>query len=304
VALLAAAAAAAAACGERGALKEGKVLAVVNGSAITEAAFEREVAALPPYVRPIVESPAGRAQFLESLVTRDLLLQEALRRGIDARPEVRARIEMARRSIVLEALLREVAERAPGLSEPALRKYYEQNRAQFEAGERVGVRHLLFKEKERAEQVAERARRGESFEKLAGEIRADRGENSADLGLVERGRYIKEFEQAAFSARERSVVGPVRTAYGYHVLWVGERKAPGVQPFEEVREKIAAELRDQAQREAFERLVADLRRRSEVRIVMRPPVPEAPAERNLPAPGAPVRGQATRPAAPPQGQGR
>src|SRR5512134_1366267 len=82
--------------------KTDTVLAMVNGQPITEATLEEEAKTLPPYVRPILETPQGRAQFLESLITRDLLMQEALRRGFDKKEEVRERLNMARKSILLE----------------------------------------------------------------------------------------------------------------------------------------------------------------------------------------------------------
>ena len=120
----------------------------------------KEVENLPPYVRPILETAAGRAQFLESVITRDLLMREALRRGIDRRPEVADRIGMARKSIVLEALLRDVAEKAPGLSDAALRKIYDANPALHQVGERVRVSHMLFREKARALEILVARRRG------------------------------------------------------------------------------------------------------------------------------------------------
>jgi len=116
---------------------QGKALAVVNGSPHGGDASERGGES-PPYVRPI-SKPRGRAQFLESVITRDLLMREALRRGIDRRPEVADRIAMARKSIVLEALLRDVADKAPGLSDAALRTIYDANPAAYQVGERVKV---------------------------------------------------------------------------------------------------------------------------------------------------------------------
>src|SRR4030065_583687 len=97
------------ACGGAGKKEQDVVLAVVNGARITESMFRREAEALPPYIRPIVDTPAGRVQFLDSLIARDLLMREALRRGVERRAEVRYRLEQARRSILLEALFREVA---------------------------------------------------------------------------------------------------------------------------------------------------------------------------------------------------
>src|SRR5512134_1341046 len=151
------------ACGGAEKGKPEKVLALVNGQPITEAMLSEEAKSLPAYVRPILETPEGRMQFLESLITRDLLMQEALRRGMDRREEVRERLNMARRSILLEALLRDVTEKAPGLSDEAMRKFYDANPENFRVGERIQVSHVLFKERALAEESARKAKNGMPF---------------------------------------------------------------------------------------------------------------------------------------------
>ncbi|NNF84282.1 MAG: hypothetical protein HKM29_03905 [Deltaproteobacteria bacterium] len=257
------------ACGNAEKKEKDAVLAVVDGDRITESMLRKEAENLPPYIRPIVETQAGRKQFLDSLISRDLLMREALRRGLERRTEVRERLEQARKSILLETLLREVADNSPGLSEEALRKYYEQNRESFNEGERVRVRHILFKDERQAEEAADKAKKGHPFEELMVEAEAAGG-TTADLGLIERGAYDKEFEEAAFGAAENSITGPVKTVYGYHVLQVLEKRPAGLPPFEEVRGRIAADLRETAQREAFENLVDGLKKRAEIRLVGTP----------------------------------
>lgn len=268
---------------------QGKALAVVNGEPLTEATLLKEVENLPPYVRPILETAAGRAQFLESVITRDLLMREALRRGIDRRPEVADRIAMARKSIILEALLRDVTEKAPGLSDAALRKIYDANPASHQVGERVRVSHMLFRERARALEMLGRAKAGEPFEMLMKEVGSGNGEVAADLGEIERGNFVKEFEAAAFAAAPGVAAGPVKTTYGYHVIKVYAKLPAGARSFEEVKPKLLAEQREQAQRDAFEGLIADLRKQATVRILYKPEGPPV-------SPGAPAPG--TAPAAP------
>jgi len=247
---------------------------------------------LPPYVRPMLETAAGRAQFLESVITRDLLMREALRRGIDRRPEVADRIVMARKSIILEALLRDVAEKAPGLSDAALRTIYDANPALHQVGERVKVSHMLFREKARAQEILARAKAGEPFETLMTEVAARNGEVAADLGEIERGNFVEEFETAAFAATPGEVTGPVKTTYGYHVIMVYAKSPAGAISFEEMKPKLLAEQREQAQRDAFEGLIAGLRKQATVRVLYRPEGPPG-------SPGAPAPG--TAPAAPKAG---
>jgi len=275
------------ACGGGEKKEQDAVLAVVDGGRITESVFQREVENLPPYIRPIVGTPEGRMQFLESLITRDLLLREALRRGFDRRDEVRARLDQARKAILLEALLREVSANAQDLSDEAIRKYYEENKASFEEGERVRVRHILFKDEDQAEKTARRAKKGEPFDTLMKEAEAAGG-TTADLGLIERGAYDKEFEKAAFDAPANSIAGPVKTIYGYHVLQVLEKLPPGLPSFEEVKGKIAEGLREEAQREAFDNLVNGLKKQAKISLMEapvtegKPPVP--PTEGGVEAP--------------------
>ncbi len=294
----------ASACGSApGSGPRGKVLAVVDGEPITEATLLKEVENLPPYVRPILETAAGRAQFLDSVITRDLLMREALRRGIDRRPEVADRIAMARKSIVLEALLRDVAEKAPGLSDAALRKIYDANPAAHQVGERVKVSHILFRDKARALEFLGRAKAGESFEALMKEVGAGnvKGEVAADLGEIERGNFVKEFEAAAFAAAPGEVIGPVKTTYGYHVIKVYEKLPAGTISFEEMKPKLLAEQREQAQRDAFEGLIAGLRKQATVRILYKPEGP--PVSPGAQAPGtAPAAPKAADPGQPPRGK--
>lgn len=277
------------ACGSAGKKEQDVVLAVVEGDRITESMFRKEAENLPPYIRPIVETQSGRMQFLESLITRDLLMREAVRRGVDRRVDVRGRLEQARRSILLEALLREVAESAPPPSEERLRDYYEENKATLETGERVRVRHILFKEEGKAGEFAQRAKNRDPFEKLMQAAEAAGG-TTADLGLIERGSFDKDFEKAAFGAPENSIAGPVKTLYGYHVIQVLEKRPAGLPPFEEVKGKIAAELREGTQREAFETLVTGLKKQAKIRLnVSGPPEGPAafpPAENDVPSGGA------------------
>jgi peptidyl-prolyl cis-trans isomerase C len=283
-----------------GKAKQEKILAIVNGQPITETMLEEEAKTLPPYVQPMLETRDGRRQFLESLITRDLLMQEAVRRGMDRREDIRERLSMARRSILLEALLRDVTENAPGLSDEALKKFYDTNQESFRVSERVKVSHVLFKDRAKAEAWARKAENGMPFEEIMKEAPNDEGV-AADLGFIERGKFDKAFEAAAFAAPAGKVTGPVRTVYGYHLIRSGEKRPAGMQSFDEVRGQIEAELREQVQREAFESLLAQMKKQARIQVLA------APAGEGLPPASVTPRvpGSAAQPAgSPAPGGGR
>jgi parvulin-like peptidyl-prolyl isomerase len=69
--------------------------------------------------------------------------------------------------------------------------------------------------------IARRARSGEEFAKLARENGQDgTAPNGGELGWNGKGAWVKPFEDAAFNARVGSIVGPVRTQFGWHVIKV------------------------------------------------------------------------------------
>jgi peptidyl-prolyl cis-trans isomerase D len=145
-----------------------------------------------------------------------------------------------------------------------LEAYYNSHLDEYRQEEQVRARHILLKiddsrTAEAAESAIVAARRrveaGEDFAKLATELSDDPASKprGGDLGFFGRGRMIKEFEEAAFNAEPNSLVGPIRTSFGYHLIQVLEKRAAGQKPFAEaepqVRSRLAAERAD-AQAEA------------------------------------------------------
>jgi len=160
---------------------------------------------------------------------------------------------------------------------------YDANPAAYQVGERVKVSHMLFREKARALEMLGRAKAGEPFEALMKEVGSGNGEVAADLGEIERGNFVKEFEAAAFAAAPGVATGPVKTTYGYHVIKVYAKLPAGARSFEEVKPKLLAEQREQAQRGAFEGLIGDLRKQATVRVLYKPEGP--PVSPGTQAPG-------------------
>jgi peptidyl-prolyl cis-trans isomerase D len=150
------------------------------------------------------------------------------------------------------------------LEKADLESYYNSHLGDFAQEEQVHARHILLKvDDQRTDAAAEaalvaarkRVEGGEEFAKVAGELSEDPGskERGGDLGFFGRGRMIKEFEEAAFTAAAGTLVGPIRTSFGLHLIQVLEKRAAGQRPFAEVeaqvRSRLAAE-RAEAQAEA------------------------------------------------------
>jgi len=164
-------------------------------------------------------------------------------------------------------------------SEAALQDYYKQNIDQFRVQNRVHVEHILLKTtgktdaeveeiRKKAEDVLAKVRKGGNFEELAKQYSEDDGTKpkGGDLGWVQRGQTVPEFEQAAFALKKSETSGLVKTMFGFHIIRLLDRQEAGVQTLEEVGPKIAPilanQLADQKAAEITDRMAAVVRQSS------------------------------------------
>jgi len=147
-----------------------------------------------------------------------------------------------------------------------VRAFYDdaEKQKQFISEEQRGVRHILIKvdsnrsdedARKEAERILAELNAGGDFAELATAYSEDTGSaaKGGDLGLVKRGIMVKPFEDAAFSLEKDQISEPVRSRFGYHIIQVTAIEGGVLQPFEEVSEQIASELK----RQEAETLFAD-----------------------------------------------
>ncbi len=139
--------------------------------------------------------------------------------------------------------------------EDAVRGYYqERQRAQASDQERRASHILLTTESRTdaearalAEDLRARLDAGEDFNALAAEFSndPDTAQDGGDLGWVEQGVFVREFESALFALEPGQVSQPVRTGFGWHLIRLDEVRgtAPEMASFEEMREELETEYR-------------------------------------------------------------
>ncbi|MBI5427583.1 MAG: peptidylprolyl isomerase [Nitrospinae bacterium] len=90
---------------------------------------------------------------------------------------------------------------------------------------KIQARHILVATRELAEDLKKKIDEGEEFSKLAERYsECPSKKRGGDLGWFGKGAMVRPFEVAAFSAREGEVVGPVKTEFGWHLIYVYEVK--------------------------------------------------------------------------------
>lgn len=93
-------------------------------------------------------------------------------------------------------------------------------------------------------------------------------QKGGDLGFFAKKDMVEPFADAAFKAKPNTVVGPVKTQYGYHIIIVKDRMAAGQEPLEKVQNNIKDYLVNQKQVEKIDNLVESLKKNSKIEYVV------------------------------------
>jgi peptidyl-prolyl cis-trans isomerase C len=273
LAVITAAAALVAACGAKQSEQAAKpkstgdVLAEVNGTTITTGDFKLELANLPPYLKPMTETLEGKKEMLETMVIRELILQQAKKDGVDKSPLVAEKLEELKKRVVVEAYLKKKVEEQANLSDADLQKFYDQNKDKFKSGDEIKASHILVKEAKTAQEVLAKLKGGASFEELAKQNSIDSAAaKGGDLGWFGKGTMLPEFEKASFGLKEGEISGVVKTKFGYHIIKVTGKRAAGQRQFADVKEQIKAALLPGKQQEVFQKLKEELKKSSKYTI--------------------------------------
>jgi peptidyl-prolyl cis-trans isomerase C len=247
-----------------------KVVAIINNEKITLAKLDQLYSRASAQMRAEYEKNGGKAAFLDNYIRKRLLIQEALKTGFDKRTDVQSAMESAKEGALFDRYVRDVVA-APIISDTEVRKYYDEHPSEFAQSEQVKVRHIVVvgngagphpKTKERAMELIQQisgelaqknafppgvdptgaARvRLSNFAEVARRYSEDgSAQSGGDLGWHGRGALDPTFEEAAFNMKPGVVSGIIETRFGYHLIFVEDKKPAGQQPFDEAK----ADIRD------------------------------------------------------------
>jgi len=141
-----------------------------------------------------------------------------------------------------EMLRTKVIETVAPLTQEKIEEAYKENLSDIIAQyEQVKAGHILVDTREEAEKIKADIEAGTiTFEEAAKEYSKDSGtaENGGMLGWVKRGRTVPEFEAAAFSGKLNELTPPVKSDYGFHIIFPVEKtKVRTLEDFSKMEEE-------------------------------------------------------------------
>ena len=236
----------------------GKTIATVNGKAIPKTRADALIAAQTAHGQ--ADTPELQKAVREELIRREVLAQEAVKKGFDKNPLVRGEMELARQSVLINAYMQNYVKTHP-ISEDAIKKEYAAIKAQL-GDKEYKARHILVGTEAEAKDIIAKLNKGEKFSDLA-KLSKDPGskDRGGELGWAAPSSYVKPFADALVKLKKGQFTEtPVKTDFGYHIIMLEDTRELKLPSLEEAKPKLVQRL----QQQMVEKHVLDLRNKAKV----------------------------------------
>jgi len=231
----------------------------VNGKAIPKSRADVLAGSMPP-ARGQSEAEAMRRSLGDELVRRELAAQEAIKRGIDTRPEIRAQIDLAVQSVLVNAYYSDYLREHP-ISEETIKREYESIRSTL-GNREFKVRHILLSSEAEAQAIIDKLGRGAKFDELAAQSKdsATKG-RGGDLGWINAATYVQPFSEAMTKLQKgKYTFKPVQSEFGWHVIQLDDIRELKMPTLAELKPQLLPRL----QQQTIERHMTELRSRAKI----------------------------------------
>jgi peptidyl-prolyl cis-trans isomerase C len=216
-------------------------VAIVNGKAVPSARLEMLKSQIARTGRPV--TPDMEQMLKDEVVAREVFMQEAQRRGLDASDDYKSQLELARQTILIRELFTDFQKKNP-ITDADIQAEYDKFAA-ANGGKEFHARHILVPEEAEAKAVIAEIKKGKKFEDVAKAKSKDPGSapNGGDLEWATAASYVPEFSGAMTKlGKGQMTQEPVKTSFGWHVIRVDDIREAQLPKVAEVKPQITQQL--------------------------------------------------------------
>jgi peptidylprolyl isomerase len=206
--------------------------------------------------------PADKKKLvLDQLIDRRLLIDAASSDGIQQTAEFKQALQEVSGDLAVGIWEKKQLDSINVTDEEA-KKFYDANLEKFKQPQMFVVRHILVKDEATAKKIIKdvsalpKAEQEKAFAEMAQKESIDPGsaQNGGLVGPFAEGQMVKEFYTGTKALKKGEMSkAPVKSPFGYHVIYLVEEKPAGTVSFAEAKEQIKQYLRG----EKFRTMMAD-----------------------------------------------
>ncbi len=195
-------------------------------------------------------TPELEARAKEEVVMREILEQEAERRGINTTDGYKQQMDLARQSILINEMLSDQRKKIDPSDADLQAEYDKAIKTQpaNAAGTEYRARHILVEKEADAVSLIAQIKKGAKFDELAKKNSKDPGSGArgGDLDFSRPDAYVPEFSQAMVALKKGQMTEkPVKSQFGYHIIRLDDTREAKPPAFDSVKPQLKQRLEQQ-----------------------------------------------------------
>ncbi len=251
-----------------------ETLATVNGKPVTTFEADNYVSQTQPGARYDSLPTDQKKLVVDRLVERALFIEQAKQEGVEKDPDFLKLLERDKDELLVQTWIKKQFDNTM-ISDSEAKAYYDKNPDQFRIPEQVHARHILVKEEKEAKDILDQLKglKGDALKSKFIELAKSKstgptGPKGGDLGSFGPGQMVKPFNDAVFAMKKGEVsAAPVKTQFGYHVIYLEDKKPSKTVDYKEAKERIIGMLKQKAFTAKMAKLARNLKEKAKVEIV-------------------------------------
>ncbi|MDF1482291.1 foldase protein PrsA [Extensimonas sp. H3M7-6] len=219
-------------------------IAIVNGKPVPKERVEVFKQQFERAGRPI--TPELENQIKEEVIAREIFMQEAQKRGLDASQDFKTQMDLARQSILIRELFADYQKKNP-VTDAEIKAEYDKFVA-ANTGKEYKASHILVEKETDAKAIIAAIKKGAKFEDIAKKQSKDPGSaaRGGSLDWANPSSYVGEFTEALVKLNKGKMTEtPVKTQFGWHVIRLDDVREAQLPKLEDIKPQIAQQLQQQ-----------------------------------------------------------
>jgi len=252
-------------------LSASEVLATVNDFNITKEEVNEFVINSIPGMTYDTLTEFQKKAVVNQMVERRLYLEDAKKLDIEKNPHYQAELKKLKENLLLDFWMKEKVEEI-AISDAAAKRYYRASIEKFTQPASVKVRHILVATEEDAIAIIAQLQKSndihQKFIELAkSESTGPSSKNGGELDWFVYEQMVPEFSEAAFNLKKGEfTTRPVKTQFGYHIIYLEDKKEKSLIPYEKVKPQIVKALRMERFKIKLENLSKKLKKTANISV--------------------------------------
>ncbi|HHW19690.1 peptidylprolyl isomerase [Thermodesulfovibrio thiophilus] len=244
------------------------VIIKAGSSKLTKQDLQEDLKSFPPQTKAFLSSPEGLNRLKDELIKREVLYEEAKKKGLTKSEEFKKRMEEFKKITLINMLLeQELKAVQQDVTEKEAREYYDKHKDEFINPTERRLSQIVVKNEDEAKKVYEKIDKGEEFEKIAKELSTDEKTKASggDIGFFKKGQLNQQIENAVFSLRKGQVSMPLTYKGELYIFKVTDVKGTPVE-FDQIKSQLIEQLKAKKQQDWFDSYIEELKKKHKVEV--------------------------------------